>query len=75
MKHDYGDEKRPKSYEYIHIYESLVKGGYDCIFIDYMDYHKTNGQQALQDKLIHLADEVKPSLVIFSKASSLPGKK
>lgn len=66
MKHDYGDEKRPKSYEYIHVFESLVEGGYDCAFLDYMDYIKNHGHEALQKKLIELADEVSPSLVIFS---------
>ena len=66
MKHDYGDEKRPKSYEYIHVLESLISGGYDCEFFDYMEYIKKNGHQALQAKLIELADTITPSLVIFS---------
>jgi spore maturation protein CgeB len=66
MKHDYGDIKRPKSYEYIHILESLISGGYDCEFFDYMDYGKKFGHEALQKKLIKLSDEVLPSLVIFS---------
>ena len=66
MKHDYGDEKRPKSYEYIHIFESLTGAGYDCTFLDYMDYIKQHGHQALQEKLINLADETNPALVIFS---------
>lgn len=66
MKHDYGDTSRPKSYEYIHVLESLIDNGYDCTFFDYMDYIKEHGHQALQAKLITLADEVSPTLVIFS---------
>ena len=66
MKHDYGDENRPRSYEYVHILESLMSGGYTCEFFDYMDFIKKNSKEALQKKLVELTKEHSPSLVIFS---------
>ena len=65
MKHDYGDENRPRSYEYVHILESLQNRGYQCVFFDYMDFIKKNSKENLQKKLIELTKRVNTELSHF----------
>lgn len=66
MKHDYGDESRASSYEYVHFYGSLLDLGYEVCFFDYMKEIKENDRNTMNSKLLKTAIEFQPDVALVS---------
>jgi spore maturation protein CgeB len=66
MSYDYGDPARGHSYEYYNFYQSLKALGHDVVLFDFMTELQQLGKQAMNRKLLEVAEALKPGLAMFS---------
>lgn len=66
MEYDYGDVSRGHSYEYFNFYHSLLSLGHEVVLFDFMAETQLSSKQAMNNRLLALACELKPDLAMFS---------
>jgi spore maturation protein CgeB len=66
MKHSYGDPKRELSFEYFNFYLTLEQMGYEVTLFDYASEIHALGKSAMNQKLLKLVQEWKPTITLFS---------
>ena len=66
MQYSYGDPERELSFEYFNFYLTLKHMGYEVELFDYMTEIKALGKSAMNQKLLKLVREWRPTITLFS---------
>lgn len=66
MKHGYGDPNRELSFEYFNFYLTLEQMGHEVALFDYAAEIQELGKSAMNQKLLKLVQEWKPTITLFS---------
>ncbi len=66
MQHNAGIASRGESYEYVQFYKTLQSAGYDVTLFDFMVEMANAGRDAMNEKLLKVASELRPDLAFFS---------